>query len=71
MANNGYVISENLEEFQQGILVSLSEGYDLIGTTYGLIGKWIASYQDTPNNTGFAPASSASELGQIVTNSGK
>ncbi len=65
MANNVYSISENLEEFQQGILVSLSEGYDLIGTTYG-DGKWIASYQDTPNNTGFAPASSASELGQIV-----
>ena len=65
MANNRYNINENIEEFQEEIKVGLSQGLDLIGTAYG-DGKWVASYQDTPNNTGFATASSASELGQIV-----
>ena len=65
MANNVYSISENLEEFQEKVLVSLSEGYDLIGTTYG-DGKWIASYQDTPGLSSFYSASSPDELIQTV-----
>ena len=65
MANNAYSIGENLEEFQQGIQANLSQGLDLIGTTYG-DGRWVGLYQDTPGITGYVPASSASELGQIV-----
>ncbi|AFY55539.1 hypothetical protein Riv7116_3062 [Rivularia sp. PCC 7116] len=65
MANNAYTISENLEEFGKQINADLSQGLDLIGTAYA-DGSWVGLYQDTLNSTGYATASSASELRQIV-----
>ena len=66
MANNGYSTGANLAEFEEKIKADLSQGNDLVDVAYGDDGTWVATFQDTSNNTGYITASNADELGQKV-----